>query len=1368
MKKNDSYVIDVSSTDQGGLEAIETFVVWVQDVPEPPTDLILDGNHTLPENSSDIAFIGNLIVTDQDVNQDPSCKVTGGIDMQYFSTAGDNGLELVSTAAGSMLDYETMGSDKNLQVEVTCTDLDGLGIKRPFTVRVTDVNEPPTDITLTPSSVKEAQPAGTLVGSLSVTDPDVGQAHNCSVIDTQPQAGQPLLTSLFYVKNQMLYTKKPLDFEATLAYSVEVECSDIPTDGQPSITFDKPIIVTLLDVNEVPGTPCAAFSIGEKKPDGTMVAMLNASDPDNEFSDKQVLTYTVVNSVPFKVDPSTNTLVKNGMLNFEVKKSYNVDIKVTDDGTIQTGNTTFKKVTPLSKTYTCVVNVLDNNDPHVSASIRLVPSNASVTEHAAAGTVIAKAFTDDVDASAKHTYKILETDVPFTMVGSDVTVTASGLLVDFEANSDDIKITIASTDEHNHTATRVFDIVINDYNEHPTAVCLLGTTVAENQPAGYQIGQLVVEDPDYPQRSCSPIQPHLELPIDDTCVIIDQTPGQIYTSRFEITSKLALVQKVPLNYEQYTFYDLRVACRDLNQPLNIISNTFTITVTNKNEAPNNLTVDATAPDNMQYVMVNPKLFQVFVPEHVYNVPVLNFVVSDPDSTKHALVTYSVSGLNVAGTFEVRNNELYLLKPLDHEGGKQYTLQVTVQDQGSPPLTAKITVMVNITDNPDKPTQVHLECAGGALFDLESPSRTRRQASSSQNSTTAPATQQLPTLPPAQLQPGKWGSSADCSILTDSMVKTGYLIGKIFPADQDVYKWYNFTLSGPMSDLFELAPYGATQGDAWQAAWLRLSKKAGDTAQSRFDFTRGNPSYRLRIDVVDQWGMHEIGEYLTIKTRDACHLGQKFCSAIANCTLDMSVSSGYTCQCPQHYIGNGISASSGCTMCAPGETVMGGKCVNINECDPMPCMNGATCVDGIYDFTCQCSAAYTGENCETHLKTCAIQTGICQNGGKCVDTKDDILCQCPTGYMGYYCEIQSAACSSFPSMCEQKTTAAFCASTPASNGEGSTPICVGSFEVEHIILESPCVPSTGVLDATYNHRATQYIEDVLNEPELHQEQDFCKYHTAQAQSAGSGITVTGRKKRATSSLGRRYLVQGQQSLFLKDGKAMHTVVVLDSSTGFKALRRAETCFKLQPAKYLQCMAYTDCVNSSAVLGKAGFKCGQSEYHSSLQEHVLPQYYIEIAPLPTDATKPPCEPPCNVVISIPNSPNANKQYTPASGEAFYKTTPGIVIIVAVCLVAFAIVIVVIRFFSTKKKIAGRYDERLLHSNYDGASASASQTSLGDFRSKFAETNRGTATGVTNPVYEATGGQIQAVSGIHECENALYESPDAIREMGEDMDN
>lgn len=58
-----------------------------------------------------------------------------------------------------------------------------------------------------------------------------------------------------------------------------------------------------------------------------------------------------------------------------------------------------------------------------------------------------------------------------------------------------------------------------DVNEKPTQLCLLGSTVAENKPAGYQIGQLVVEDPDHPPRSCNPIAPHTELPFNDKCVV---------------------------------------------------------------------------------------------------------------------------------------------------------------------------------------------------------------------------------------------------------------------------------------------------------------------------------------------------------------------------------------------------------------------------------------------------------------------------------------------------------------------------------------------------------------------------------------------------------------------------------------------------------------------------------------------------------------------------------------------------------------------------------------------------------------------------------------------------------------------------------
>jgi hypothetical protein len=39
-------------------------------------------------------------------------------------------------------------------------------------------------------------------------------------------------------------------------------------------------------------------------------------------------------------------------------------------------------------------------------------------------------------------------------------------------------------------------------------------------------------------------------------------------------------------------------------------------------------------------------------------------------------------------------------------------------------------------------------------------------------------------------------------------------------------------------------------------------------------------------------------------------------------------------------------------------------IDINECVDHACENGATCVDGINQYTCTCVAGYTGEFCAT--------------------------------------------------------------------------------------------------------------------------------------------------------------------------------------------------------------------------------------------------------------------------------------------------------------------------------------------------------------------------------------------------------------------
>lgn len=38
--------------------------------------------------------------------------------------------------------------------------------------------------------------------------------------------------------------------------------------------------------------------------------------------------------------------------------------------------------------------------------------------------------------------------------------------------------------------------------------------------------------------------------------------------------------------------------------------------------------------------------------------------------------------------------------------------------------------------------------------------------------------------------------------------------------------------------------------------------------------------------------------------------------------------------------------------------------DINDCEPNPCMNGASCMDRLNDYNCSCADGFEGENCQT--------------------------------------------------------------------------------------------------------------------------------------------------------------------------------------------------------------------------------------------------------------------------------------------------------------------------------------------------------------------------------------------------------------------
>ncbi|MBL4864717.1 MAG: cadherin repeat domain-containing protein, partial [Rhodobiaceae bacterium] len=214
----------ITVTDEGGLSHEQGFTLTVGDENEAPTDISLS-NASVAENAAG-AVVGTLSTTDVDAGDTHSYAVD---DARFEVVGGELKLK-----AGVSLDHEAADS---VDVVVTTTDSGGATYSETFSIAVGDVNEAPTDIALSNSSVAE-NTAGAVVGTLSTTDVDAGDTHSYAVDDAR-----------FEVVGGELKLKAGVSLDHEAADSVDVVVTTTDSGGA---TYSETFSIAVGDVNEGP------------------------------------------------------------------------------------------------------------------------------------------------------------------------------------------------------------------------------------------------------------------------------------------------------------------------------------------------------------------------------------------------------------------------------------------------------------------------------------------------------------------------------------------------------------------------------------------------------------------------------------------------------------------------------------------------------------------------------------------------------------------------------------------------------------------------------------------------------------------------------------------------------------------------------------------------------------------------------------------------------------------------------------------------------------------------------------------------------------------------------------------------------------
>lgn len=533
-----SHKVTVRVKDAGGLSYDEAFKIQVNNVNEAPTDLNLKGN-TVKENASAGTTVGQVTTKDVDKGEKFTYSLTDDAGGRFTI---DSKTGYIKVAQGADLDFE---KDADHDVKVQVKDSGGNTYDETFTVQVKNVNEKPTDLTLAGGTVKENSVAGTFVGKVTGSDPDVGDKLSYSLANS---AGGKFAID---AKTGEITVAKgaKLDYETSHEQSITVRIKDAAGKW-----YDESFKIQVEDVNEGSlDLNLNGNSVNENSANGSVVGQVTVTGQSPGAA-----TYSLVDDGGgrFAIDANTGEIrvADGGQLNYENAASHGVTVRVTDAAGVS-----YDEAFQLQ-----VANVNE-------APLDLTFSGNAVNENSANGTVVAQVSVSDQDQGDAHTYALVDdAGGRFTIDANTGAIrVADGGRLDYESAASH-GVTVRVTDAGGLSYDESLQIQLGDVNEAPTDLTLTGNAIDENSAPGTVVGQITVRDPDQGEAF--------------TFELTDNAQG-----RFTIdpaTGQLLVAEPVDevLNYEDNTQHQVTVRVTDAAG--NSYDETFTIHVNNVNESVN--------------------------------------------------------------------------------------------------------------------------------------------------------------------------------------------------------------------------------------------------------------------------------------------------------------------------------------------------------------------------------------------------------------------------------------------------------------------------------------------------------------------------------------------------------------------------------------------------------------------------------------------------------------------------------------------------------------------------------------------------------------------------------------------------------------